>query len=156
MFVRAALAAFASACIAAASTSSTAWKVIADSIHTALATCRNTSSSTARVSRSTQEFGAMTISTFDTLILVTLCVLSHRILVTCGRSHAAFTVGIHACITTALTTLSAAKQIIFIVLAARARRAAISATFILRRAPENIVLRVEARLCALRFHNTLQ
>lgn len=156
IFVRAALAAFTSACIATASTSRAARKVVAESVHTALSAWRNTCSPATGVTCSTQKRGAAMIHTLDALILVALCVLSHRILIACGWSHATFAVGVHACITTAFTPLSAAKQITSVVCTARACRAAIPAAVVLRRTPENIVLVVEARLCTWIIRNILQ
>lgn len=155
IFVRAALAAFTSASIATASTFCAARKVVAESVHTALSAWRNTCSPATRVTCSTQKLGAVMIGTFDTLILVALCVLSHRILIACGWSHATFAVGVHACITTAFTPLSAAKRITLVILTARACRAAIPTAFVLCRTPENIVLVVKARPCSWIVRNLL-
>jgi len=156
MLVRAAFATCASACIAAALASFTARKIVAKSILTAHSAWRNARSATARVTCSAQVFGALTICALDALIVVALCVSSHRILVASGRSHAAFAACIHACITTALTAFSTAEKIVFVVLAARPRRASIPAAGVFRRAPEDVVLFVEACPCALKFRNRLR
>lgn len=97
----------------------------------------------------------MTVRALDTLIVIALCMSSHRVLVASGWSHTAFATCIHACIATALAAFSAAKKIPLVVLAARPRRATITAALVLRRAPKNIVLFVEARLCAFQLRDRL-
>lgn len=156
VFVRAALATCASACIAAALASFTARKIVAESILTADSAWRNARAPTATVTCSAQVFGATMSLALDALIVVALCVSSHRVLVASRRSHAAFAACIHACITTALAAFSTAEKVAFVVLAARPRRASIPAAFVLRRAPENTVLIVEARPCALQFRYHLR
>jgi len=156
VLVRAALATCASACIAAALASFTARKIVAESILTADSAWRNARAPTATVTCSAQVFGATMSLALDALIVVALCVSSHRVLVASGRSHAAFAACIHACITTALAAFSTAEKVAFVVLAARPRRATIPAAFVLRRAPENIVLIVEARPCTLQFRYHLR
>jgi len=156
VLVRAALATCASACIAAALASFTARKIVAESILTADSAWRNARAPTATVTCSAQVFGALTSLALDALIVVALCVSSHRVLVASGRSHAAFAACIHACITTALTAFSTAEEIVVVVLAARPRRASIPAALIFRRAPEDVVLFVEACLRALKFRNRLR
>jgi len=156
MLIRAAFATCASACIAAALASCTARKIVAESILTAHSAWRNARSTAARVACSAQVFGAARIYTLDALIVVALCVSSHRVLVASGWSHAAFAACIHACITTALTAFSTAEKIAFVVLAARPRRASIPAAFVLGRAPEDVILLVEACPCALKSRNRLR
>lgn len=122
---------------------------------TASAACRNTRSPTASVTCRAQELGAMTVHALDTLIVIALCVSSHRVLVASGWSHTAFAACIHARIATALAAFSATKKIPFVVAAARSRRASITAALVFRRAPENIVVFVEARLGAFQLRDRL-
>merc|ERR1719382_2164921 len=156
VLVCAAFATFASTCIATALASFAARKVVVKRILTASAAWRNTRSPTATATCRAQELGAKTVRALDTLILIALCVCSHRVLVASRWSHTAFASCIHACIATALAALPAAKKIPFVILAARTRRAPIPAAFVFRGAPENTVLFVETRLCTFQLRNRLR
>merc|ERR1719382_1751637 len=91
-----AFATFASTCIATTLASFTARKVVVKRILTARAAWRDTRSPTATATCRAQELGAETVRALDTLILIALCVSSHRVLVASGWSDTAFAACTHS------------------------------------------------------------